>query len=185
MPPATPSPPYSPQPHVLPPAGRRGTRLLGRRGSLFDDENLDTLAHVLDDCFHIPFTRIRFGIDGLIGLIPGLGDVAAGLASLALIVAAWFRGVPYVTLVRMSANVSVAVLVGVVPLFGDAFDVWWKPNRRNYRLLTRHLANPARRTWGDWLFLAMLMLTLLAILALPVVLVLFLVYEFGHLLVAR
>src|SRR5579871_2952917 len=120
-------PPIHVTPQYMPPRSRRGARVLGRRSSLFDDENLDVLAHVLDDCFRIPFTRFRFGIDGIIGLIPGLGDVLAGLAGLVLIVAAWVRGVPYVTLARMTANLGLAVLVGSVPLAGDAFDMWWKP----------------------------------------------------------
>ena len=78
---------------------------------------------------------IRFGLDGIIGLVPGLGDVLAGLLSLIIPLAAWIRGVPYVTLVRMAANLGIGVLVGSIPLFGDIFDIAWKANRRNYRLL--------------------------------------------------
>ncbi len=73
------------------------------------------LAHVLDDCFRIPGTSIRFGVDGIVGLVPGLGDVIAGLASSLLVVAAWARGIPYITLVRMIVNLSIGVLVGSIP----------------------------------------------------------------------
>ena len=106
---------------------------------IFRDETLRSLEILLDEAFRIPFTGIRFGIDGIIGLVPGLGDVLAGLLSLIIPLAAWVRGVPYITLVRMAANLGIGVLVGTIPILGDAFDIAWKPNRRNYRLLQRHL----------------------------------------------
>jgi Domain of unknown function (DUF4112) len=86
---------------------------------LFRDQTLQRIEFLLDEAFHIPGTRIRFGIDGIIGLIPGLGDVLAGLLSLVFPLAAWMRGVPYVTLARMTINLGIGVLVGSVPLFGD------------------------------------------------------------------
>jgi hypothetical protein len=137
---------------------------------VFADENLDLLAHVLDDCFRLPGTSIRFGIDGLIGLVPVLGDVLAGLASTLIVIAAWFRGVPAVTLARMTVNIGIGVVVGMVPLLGDAFDIFWKANRRNYALLTRHLRQPNRHTWRDWAFLLLLGAALFAILAAPLLL---------------
>jgi hypothetical protein len=137
---------------------------------LFADENLDLLAHVLDDCFRLPGTSIRFGLDGLVGLVPVLGDVLAGLASTLIVIAAWFRGVPMVTLARMTVNVGIGVVVGMVPLLGDAFDIAWKANRRNYALLTRHLRQPNQHTWKDWAFLLLLGAAMFAILATPLVL---------------
>jgi hypothetical protein len=71
----------------------------------------------------------------------------------------------------MAANLGIGVLVGTIPLFGDLFDILWKPNRRNYRLLTRHLCEPRRHTWRDWCFLALLAAVMAFILALPMVLV--------------
>src|SRR5579859_1305841 len=111
---------------------------------LFRDETLHRLEILLDEAFRIPFTRIRFGIDGIIGLVPGLGDVLAGLLSLLIPLAAWIRGVPYITLIRMLTNVSIGLLIGTIPILGDAFDIFWKANRRNYRLLTRSIAEPRR-----------------------------------------
>ena len=108
---------------------------------LFRDQTLPRLEILLDEAFRIPGTGIRFGIDGIIGLVPGLGDVLAGLLSLIIPLAAWIRGVPYVTLVRMAANLGIGVLVGSIPLFGDIFDIAWKANRRNYQLS----AAPPRR----------------------------------------
>jgi Domain of unknown function (DUF4112) len=145
--------------------------------TLFSDENLDRLSHLLDDCFAVPGTSIRFGLDGIVGFIPGLGDLLGGLASCILLVAAWFRGVPYVTLVRMVANVAIEVGVGAVPVLGNLFDIAWKANRRNYALLTRHLAQPHRHTWRDWAFLGLLGLALLAVVLAPVLLLAALVWR--------
>lgn len=138
---------------------------------LFRDQTLERLEFLLDEAFPVPGTRIRFGLDGVIGFVPGLGDVLAGLLSLVIPLAAWIRGVPYVTLARMAANLAIGVLVGTIPLFGDIFDIAWKANRRNYRLLYLHLGEPRRHTWRDWVFLAMLAVALLLVFALPVALV--------------
>ncbi len=131
------------------------------------------LSHVLDDWLRIPGTSIRFGLDAIVGLVPAIGDVLGGLASCILLVAAWFRGVPYITLMRMSVNIGIEVLVGSIPLLGDAFDVAWKANRRNYKLLVRHTEEPRRHrwshTWKDWGFLALLCLGILAVFALPLI----------------
>ena len=155
------------QPEVLPPGASFPGARLGSGGRFFSDENLDILAHLLDDCFRIPGTQIHFGLDGIVGLVPAIGDVLAGLASCILIFAAWVRGVPYVTLARMTANLAIDVTVGAIPFLGDAFDIAWKANRRNYKLLIRHIEQPRRHTWRDWLFLAALGAILMAIFLLP------------------
>ena len=143
---------------------------------IFRDETLRRLEILLDEAFRIPFTRIRFGIDGIIGLVPGLGDVIAGLLSLVIPIAAWIRGVPYVTLVRMALNLGIGVLIGSIPLLGDAFDIAWKPNRRNYQLLQRHLGQPRRHTWKDWAFLVALGFALAIIFATPIVVIIWLLF---------
>ncbi|HEY0758983.1 MAG TPA: DUF4112 domain-containing protein [Acidisarcina sp.] len=165
------------RPEILAPEGRQlapsepQTRLPGHRTNygqgLFSDENLDRLSHLLDDCFHIPGTPIRFGLDGIVGFIPGLGDVLGGIASCILLVAGWFRGVPYVTLIRMVANVAIEVAVGAVPILGNLFDIAWKANRRNYALLIRHLEQPHQHTWRDWVFLLLLAAALGVVLLAP------------------
>jgi Domain of unknown function (DUF4112) len=141
---------------------------------LFRDRTLRGIENLLDEAFRIPGTRIRFGIDGVVGLIPGLGDVLAGVLSLIIPLAAWIRGVPYVTLVRMAVNIGIGVLVGSIPILGDIFDIAWKANRRNYRLLTRHLGEPRRHTRKDWAFLALIAGGLGLVFALPVLLALWL-----------
>jgi hypothetical protein len=167
MPHSDPSPANSPAPTILPPADR-----WNRGAWIFRDQTLHRLEILLDEAFVVPGTGIRFGLDGIIGLVPGLGDVLAGLLSLIIPLAAWIRGVPYVTLARMAANLGIGVLVGSIPLFGDIFDIAWKANRRNYRLLCRHLGEPRRHTGRDWAFLLLLASALALVFAVPVVLVL-------------
>ncbi len=153
----------STKPEILSPRLQRGKHL-------FDDENIDLLSHVLDDCFRIPGTAFRFGIYGIVGLIPGIGDILGGIASCLIVLAAWFRGVPYVTLARMVMNVALEIVIGGIPLIGDIFDIAWKANRRNYALLKRSLAEPRLHTWKDWLFLAGLTTVLLGLMAAPLLL---------------
>ena len=172
-------------PHLLQPnRGREPDVAIQNRWErgawLFRDTTLRSLEILLDEAFRIPGTSFRFGIDGIIGLVPGLGDVLAGLLSLVIPLAAWMRGVPYVTLVRMGLNLGIGVLVGSVPLVGDIFDVAWKANRRNYRLLQLHLREPRRHTWRDWAFLLLLALVLGTIFALPIVLLIWLMKWLIH-----
>jgi hypothetical protein len=147
---------------------------------IFRDETLRKLEILLDEAFRVPGTNVRFGIDGIVGLIPGIGDVLAGVLSLIIPLAAWIRGVPYVTLARMAANLGIGVLVGTIPLFGDIFDIAWKANRRNYRLLRRHLGEPRRHTWRDWCFLFLLGGVMAMIFAVPIVLVIWFIVWLLH-----
>jgi len=159
----------------------QGSDRWDRGAWLFRDSTLKQLEHLLDEAFRVPGTNFRFGIDGIIGLVPGFGDVLAGILSLIIPLAAWIRGVPYITLLRMAANIGIGVLVGSVPLFGDLFDIVWKANRRNYRLLTRHLGEPRSHTWRDWAFLGILASAIALIFAIPVVLVVWLIaWLFSH-----
>ena len=160
-------------PHVFDGAAQQIDRW-NRGAWLFRDRTLRGIEILLDEAFRIPGTGIRFGIDGIIGLVPGLGDVLAGILSLVIPLAAWIRGVPYVTLVRMAVNIGIGVLIGTIPIFGDAFLIVWKANRRNYRLLTRHLGEPRRHTGRDWAFLALIASAIGLVFALPVVLTLWL-----------
>ena len=160
------------QPEILSPRTLRG-------GSLTSDENLDLLSHLLDDCFRVPGTSIRFGLDGIVGFLPGIGDVLGGLASCIIILAAWLRGVSYVTLTRMVVNVGIESLVGAVPVFGNLFDIGWKANRRNYALLTASLQAPRQAKRKSWLFLAALAVTLAGLLLIPTFLLGWLLYHLG------
>jgi hypothetical protein len=151
------------KPEILAPRGRSGTKV-------FDDENLDLLSHLLDDWFRVPGTSIRFGLDGIVGFIPGVGDAIAGIASCVIIIAAWARGVSYITVARMLANWGIEVVLGSVPVLGNLFDIGWKANRRNYKLLTGSLADPQGVKRRSWLFFAVLCVGLAALLIAPVLL---------------
>ena len=146
----------------------------GRGGRLLGDDRLRRLEILLDEAFVIPGTGIRFGLNGIIGLVPGLGDILVGILSLIIPLAAWVRGVPYITLVRMLTNVSIGLLIGTIPILGDAFDIFWKANRRNYRLLTRSVAEPHRHTWRDWAFLLFLGAGIALVFTIPLALVVWL-----------
>jgi hypothetical protein len=161
-------------------AWQRGPDRWNRGAWLFRDRTLHRLEILLDEAFVIPGTGIRFGLDGIIGLVPGLGDVAAGILSLVIPLAGWIRGVPYVTLVRMVVNLGIGVLVGSIPILGDIFDIAWKANRRNYRLLCLHLGEPRRHTGRDWAFLLLLAAALALVFAIPLVLVLWLIVWVGQ-----
>jgi hypothetical protein len=163
------------KPEILLPRARRG-------GKAFDDENLDMLAHLLDDWFRVPGTTIRFGLDGIVGFIPGVGDAIGGIASCIIIIAAWMRGVSYVTLARMVANWGIEVLLGAVPVVGNLFDIGWKANRRNYALLTGSLADPQGVKRRSWLFFAGLCAVLAALLILPMLLFGWLSIELAHMM---
>ncbi len=100
---------------------------------------LDALAKLLDVAFIMPGTNIRYGIDGLIGLIPVIGDLITTAISLWIVREARALGAPWHVTARMLGNVALDGVVGMVPLAGDAFDVMFKANIRNVRLLRRWL----------------------------------------------
>ena len=104
--------------------------------------HLRQLAHFLDAAVRIPGTNIRFGLDGLLGLVPGVGDVTTGLASVFVILSAARMGVPAPVLARMVANVAIDTAIGVIPLLGDIFDVGWKSNLRNVALAEKYMMAP-------------------------------------------
>jgi hypothetical protein len=163
---------FTAKPEVLSPRLKRGSKA-------FDDENLDVLSHLLDDFIKIPGTPIRFGLDGIVGVIPGIGDLIGGIASCIIIVAAWVRGVSYVTVTRMVANVAIEVVVGSIPILGDMFDIAWRANRRNYALLVGSVDEPRKHTMQSWLFLGGLCVVLAALVLLPMLL---LTWLFGSLM---
>jgi hypothetical protein len=97
------------------------------------------LSHLLDDWLRIPGTRYRIGLDGLIGLIPGLGDVVGTLLSAYILFEAIQLGTPKTLLLRMAGNIALETLVGTIPILGDIFDFAWKANRKNAALLDTYL----------------------------------------------
>lgn len=131
------------------------TRFQAEEGPSIPD--LERLARWMDSLFEIPGVGVRFGLDSLLGLIPGLGDAAASALSLYILHTASRRGVSRLTMTRMALNVALDTVVGSIPVLGDVFDVYWKSNQKNVELLKRHaLASPSeekRLRTADWLFL--------------------------------
>ena len=101
-------------------------------------EQLMQIAELMDGQFTVPGTDIQFGLDAIIGLVPGIGDLVSGAISIWLIREARRLGVPRWLVARMVWNVAVDVTIGAVPVAGDAFDFAWKANRKNMALLRRH-----------------------------------------------
>ena len=109
---------------------------------------IDALASLLDTAILVPGTNIRFGLDALIGLVPGIGDAITTVLSLYIVNEARALGAPPLLVARMVANVALDGVVGAVPLVGDAFDVAFRANRRNMKLLRGHLdRTEGRRDW--------------------------------------
>jgi hypothetical protein len=107
------------------------------------------MSRLLDNAFTIPGTNYRFGLDAIIGLVPGLGDAVGALFSGYLVLQASRLGAPRAVVTRMVANVALDTVVGWVPVLGDLFDVAWKSNVRNMALLEEHLRQPAAARAGS------------------------------------
>lgn len=122
----------------------------------------DLLATLLDSAFRIPGTNIRIGLDPLLGLIPGLGDLIANLLGTTLLVLATQLGVPRIVIFRMTLNIFINTLLGAIPGIGDLFSIWFKSNVRNAELLRRYCRpGPPRSTIWDWAYVSALILGML------------------------
>lgn len=132
------------------------------------ERSLEQLSHWLDGIFRIPGTGWRFGLDALVGLIPGVGDFATTAVSFYILAAGVRYRVSKATLLRMGVNIGIDYLVGALPVVGDLFDAYWKANQKNVELLKRRAsvsAEEARRgRLSDWLFVGVIMLALLLML---------------------
>ncbi len=129
-----------------------------------DLARLDMLATLLDNRFRIPGTNIRFGLDGLIGLVPYLGDIAGFAVSGVLFSVMLKRGAGPLILIRMMGNFMLDAIVGIIPFFGDLFDFGFKANRRNVDLLKQYYGEdtPKPSVRGSVLFLIFLFFVFLA-----------------------
>ncbi len=130
--------------------------------------DVEAVARWFDYAFRLP-GGFRFGLAGIIGLIPGIGDIFDALVSIYIVVRAIQLGIPRVAIARMLVNIGIEGLAGAVPFIGDMFDVVFKANRRNYQLLKRHITHPGRHRAHDWLFLILTVLLVVASIMLPVI----------------
>ena len=112
----------------------------------------ELLAWLLDNSIPIPGTGRRIGLDAVIGLVPGLGDVLSGGLGLLVVLRGVQRGLPTIIVSRMLANVALDFVIGAIPVIGDAFDLWYKSNARNLGLLRRYGSDPRASTAGSWAF---------------------------------
>jgi hypothetical protein len=111
---------------------------------------IDALATLLDTAFMLPGINVRFGLDALIGFVPGIGDAITTAMSLWIVHEAHQLGAPGHVIARMLGNVALDSVVGAVPLVGDAFDVAFRANRRNMALLRAHLDKVEVRNAPYW-----------------------------------
>ncbi|HEV7682417.1 MAG TPA: DUF4112 domain-containing protein [Pyrinomonadaceae bacterium] len=143
---------------------RLGQTLEPSRKSVKVDESLERLSWLMDDLIRIPGINWRFGLDALVGLIPGFGDTATSLVSFYILVSAVRYRVPKVTLLRMGLNIAVDYLLGSLPLVGDLFDAWWKSNQMNVALLSKRatvsVEEVRKGKISDWLFVGLIILLL-------------------------
>lgn len=154
--------PATPIIEVLPPEGR----------SKEVEPLLIELSEWMDRKFELPGTGIRFGLDALLGLIPGIGDFVTFLITCYILSSAARYGVPRVTLARMGMNAIVDAVLGCIPIVGDVFDVAWKANTRNVELLQRTLQSSPeslrRHQRQDWLFVGGLIAAMLVVMTLVI-----------------
>jgi len=135
------------------------------------------LSLVMDEFVRIPGTKFRFGLDPLIGLIPGLGDTSSALVSAFALIQAARLGVPKILLARMSVNILLNEIIGVVPIVGDAFSFWFKSNARNYQIIKDHSITPGVSRRSDWIFVVAVLGVLLALVCLGIAVSLFLLQQ--------
>lgn len=124
---------------------------------------LRRISHLLDNAIAIPGTKYRIGLDPILGLIPGGGDLISSVFAGYVVFKAAQMGVPQETLVKMATNIVFDTVAGTVPVAGDLLDVAWKANVKNIELLDAHLGSPEQGKKADWLFVAALLLGLMLI----------------------
>jgi hypothetical protein len=139
-----------------------------RHTSLEVEQSLDQLSRWMDGLFRIPGTGWRFGLDAVVGLLPGIGETATTIVSFYILAAGVRYRVSKATLLRMGLNIAVDYIFGAVPFIGDLFDAAWKSNQKNVELLRRRATVTAAEArsgrLSDWLFVALIMFCLLALL---------------------
>jgi len=130
--------------------------------------DVEALARWMDYAFTLP-GGFQFGLAGIVGLVPGIGDVLDAVLSLYIIARAIKLAIPRIAIARMLVNVGIEALAGAVPFIGDLFDIAFKANKRNYELLKNHLYQAERQRRADWLFLIVTLALVTVSIALPVI----------------
>ena len=122
------------------------------------------LADLLDQRITIPGTSIRVGLDPILGLVPGVGDLLANVTGSAILLIAAQFNIPKIVLLRMGLNIAINSMIGAIPIFGDIFSIWFRSNVKNVQLLEHYAgARHRRSTVGHGLFVISLLAGLLVI----------------------
>ena len=141
-------------------ASAQNTEITEEEGA-FKARTSKRVAWILDECIRIPGTKIKFGLDPIVGLIPGAGEAIATIAGATVLGEAGKKGIPFKTFLRMGGNMLLNAAVGTVPLVGDLFSVWFKSNKRNYELLNEYLeseeGDDARGGWWPLLLILVIL----------------------------
>ena len=156
---------------------RKPGRPVLRPTSIQIERELEVFGQLMDNQFRVPVLGWRFGLNAIIDLIPEFGDVITTIIALYVLVSAIRYRVPKITLLRMGMNIAIYFIGGLIPLAGDIFAIWWKPNIRNLNLLRRRAtvsaAEAKQGRASDWLFVALIAGGLLALLFGSIALTLF------------
>ncbi|HEU4477536.1 MAG TPA: DUF4112 domain-containing protein [Pyrinomonadaceae bacterium] len=150
------------------------------------DKGLERLGWLMDDLFRVPVLGWRFGLDALIGLIPGLGDTSTALVSFYILAAAVRYRVPKITMLRMGLNIGIDYLFGSLPVLGDLADAAWKSNQKNLDLLRRRATVSAEEARegraSDWLFVGGIIVVLVALALASFTISIYLALQIGELM---
>jgi hypothetical protein len=144
--------------------------------------NLDALqrwAVLLDSLFRVPGTNIRFGLDAILGVVPGLGDFVSPAFTVMVLLTGLRMRVPAVVQARMVMNAAIDMLIGLVPLAGDLADIAWKADLKNVALLERHARPGTKPTRGDYVFVFVCIAVVLMVAVAPVFFLLWLLSRFS------
>jgi Domain of unknown function (DUF4112) len=134
-------------------------------------EALRKVAQILDSAFVVPGTSYRVGLDPILGLVPGLGDLVSPLFTIGILWQARELALPRIVQLRMIFNVAIDSLVGAVPVLGDLFDFAWKANTMNLALLERHAQEERPASAGDWSFVILMVALVVLVAVIPFVIV--------------
>ena len=153
------------------------------------DKSLENVGWLMDDMFRVPVLGWRFGLDALIGLVPGLGDISTTVVSFYILAAAVRYRVPKITMLRMGLNILIDYVFGALPGVGDFADAWWKSNRKNLELLKKRATVSAEGARSgrasDWLFVGGIIVGLAALAIASAFVSFYLLYRLGELLAGR
>ena len=150
-----------------------------RRPPSTDLDLLRRWAVILDSLFVVPGTNVRFGLDAIVGLVPGLGDVVSPVFTIAVLATGLKKRVPAVVLARMVLNAGIDMLIGLVPVLGDLVDIAWKADLKNVALLERHARPGTPPSPSDYAFVIVCIALVVLIAVVPILLLVWLLSRFS------